>query len=90
MSIIGFDDLTWPTDDPRLTTFREPIFELAGEAARMLVDRIVSGWSEPQRRVFDAPLVLRRSAGPCLHESNGRVDQSRRQLAASLLGIETL
>jgi len=90
VSIVGFDDLTWPTDDPRLTTYREPIYELAAEAARMLVDRIVSGWSEPQRRVLDAPLILRRSAGPCLRESNNRVDQSRRQLAASLLGIESL
>jgi DNA-binding LacI/PurR family transcriptional regulator len=90
VSIIGFDDLTWPTDDPQLTTFREPIVELAREAARMLVDRIVSGWSEPQRRVFDAPLVLRRSAGPRLDKTNDYVDRSRRQLAASLLGIETL
>jgi DNA-binding LacI/PurR family transcriptional regulator len=90
VSIVGFDDLTWPTDDPQLTTFREPIDELAREAARMLVDRIVSGPSQPQRRVLDAPLVLRRSAGPRLAASNDRADQTRRQLASSLLGIESL
>lgn len=89
VSIIGFDDVTWPTDDPKLTTFREPTFELGAVAARMLLERIIGGRQTPERRVLDAPLVLRRSAGPHHEQSNDRVFQSRRQLASSLLSLET-
>lgn len=63
ISVIGFDDVTWPQEEPFLTTFREPCREMAATAAEMLVERIVNGWRPPEKREFEATLVLRRSAG---------------------------
>jgi GntR family transcriptional regulator of arabinose operon len=65
VSLIGFDNTSWPTDDPFLTTFAEPDEELGAEAAAMLSDRLVGGWAPPEKREIEAPLILRRSAGPC-------------------------
>ena len=65
VSVIGFDDLTWAPDHPYLTTFREPARELGAAAVEMLQERLVSGWRPPERREVEAPLVLRRSVGPC-------------------------
>lgn len=64
ISVIGFDDVSWPSDEPFLTTFREPCHEMGAAAAEMLVERIVTGWRPPERRVLDSPLILRRTAGP--------------------------
>jgi LacI family transcriptional regulator len=63
VSVIGFDDVSWPQEEPFLTTFREPCREMAAAAAEMLIERIVRGWRPPEKREFEAPLVLRRSAG---------------------------
>ena len=64
VSLIGFDDVTWPTGREFLTTYREPNFELGVEAARMLIERIVHGWRPPEKRELECPFLLRRSAGP--------------------------
>jgi len=64
VSVIGFDDTTWPEGRQFLTTFREACYEMGVVAAEMLVERIVSGPMPTEKRKFDAPLVLRRSAGP--------------------------
>jgi len=64
VSVIGFDDVTWPEGRAMLTTFREPCRALGALAADMLVERIVEGRRPPERRVVEAPLVVRRSAGP--------------------------
>ena len=64
VSVIGFDDITWPQDEPFLTTFREPCYEMGAVAAEMLSERIVGGWRPPEKRELEAPLILRRSAGP--------------------------
>ena len=66
VSVIGFDDISWPQEEPFLTTFHEPCQELGAVAAEMLVDRIVNGWRPPEKCEMEAPLVLRRSAGPLL------------------------
>jgi len=66
ISLIGFDDLTWPEKEPFLTTYREPCHELGAVAAEMLVERIVSGWRPPEKRKLEAPLIMRRTAAPRL------------------------
>lgn len=67
ISVIGFDDVSWgrPEED-FLTTFREPCTEMGSVAVDMLLDRIQNGWQPPKQRLLDAPLVLRRSVGPCI------------------------
>jgi len=69
VSVIGFDDVSWPSERPILTTFREPCREMGGVAAEMLVERIVTGWKAPERRVLEAPFVLRRSVGPYIESA---------------------
>ena len=64
VSLIGFDDVTWPEGRDFLTTFREPNYELGVVAAEMLIDRIVHGWRPPEKREIECPFILRRSAGP--------------------------
>ena len=64
ISMIGFDDFSWPMDDPFLTTFREPAYEMCKVAAEILVERLVSGWRPPEQREIEAPLIIRRSVGP--------------------------
>lgn len=64
VSVIGFDDTTWPDGRKFLTTFREPCYEMGAVAAEMLAERIVSGWRPPEKRKLETPFLLRRSAGP--------------------------
>jgi len=64
ISVIGFDDQTWPAGRSFLTTFREPDRELAALAAEMIFDRMVSGSQPPRQLEVPAPLLLRRSVGP--------------------------
>jgi len=63
VSVIGFDDASWPVEQPFLTTFRMPSAEMGAGAAEMLVERIVGGWRPPERREMEAPLVVRQSVG---------------------------
>jgi DNA-binding LacI/PurR family transcriptional regulator len=64
VSVIGFDDLSWPSAAPTLTTFREPCHEMGAIAAQMLIDRLIDGWKPLEKREVEAPFILRRSAGP--------------------------
>jgi len=64
VSVIGFDDVSWPLETPFLTTVREPTLVLGSTAAEMLIERIISGWRPAEKVEIEAPLVLRRSAGP--------------------------
>jgi len=83
VSVIGFDDVSWPQPAPFLTTFREPTYDLGAVAAEMLVDRLVSGWRPVERREVEAPLVLRRSIGPC----PGHRDAPQARDCAALLQV---
>jgi biotin operon repressor len=65
VSVIGFDDVSWRQDAPYLTTFREPCFELGATAAEMLAERIINGHRTVEKREIEAPLIIRRSVGPC-------------------------
>ena len=64
LSLIAFDNCSWPVDDPFLTTFDAPCYGLGATAADMLSERLEDGWRPPEQRVLDAPLILRRSVGP--------------------------
>lgn len=65
VSLIGFDDVSWPESANLLTTFAEPSREMGALAAEMLVERLISGWKPIERREVGASLILRSSVGPC-------------------------
>jgi len=69
VSVVGFDDISWPESRGFLTTFAEPLHRTGAEAAEMLVERIVSCRRDVEQRWFDAPLVLRSSAGPARRDT---------------------
>lgn len=66
LSIVGFDDIPmagW--DSFSLTTVRQPLGDMARQAARVLIDRIEDAVdSEPTRIVFPTHLVQRTTTGP--------------------------
>ncbi len=67
VSVVGFDDISSAsTNDPALTTVRQPLYEMGKTAASVLLQRIRSGNAPVQpESVFVAPcLVKRRSTGP--------------------------
>lgn len=73
LSVTGYDDLSWPLERPMLTTFREPCLELGRKAVDLLVERLGGTRRESVRLAIEAPLILRRSAGPVpLEEDNRR------------------
>jgi DNA-binding LacI/PurR family transcriptional regulator len=69
ISVIGFDNVSWGEGQNFLTTFAEPCYEMGRLAVEMLFDRLYNGWRPPERRVLEAPLVLRRSVGPVPREA---------------------
>jgi DNA-binding LacI/PurR family transcriptional regulator len=73
VSVIGFDDTTWPEGREFLTTFREPCYEMGAGATDMLIERIVAGWEPPEKKIFEAQFILRRSAGPLVEAQAQRV-----------------
>jgi LacI family transcriptional regulator len=66
LAIVGFDDIPmagW--DSFSLTTVRQPLVDMAREAARILIDRIEApDDSEPNRIVFTTNLIQRSTTGP--------------------------
>ena len=65
VSLIGFDDTTWPEGRQHLTTFREDCYEIGAVATEMLVDRISNPDAPIEKRKLESALLLRRTAGPC-------------------------
>jgi len=63
LSVIGYDDMTWPEGRDFLTTFREPWTDLGARAAELLLKRMASPRVH-EKVALDAVFVLRRSAGP--------------------------
>jgi len=72
ISVIGFDDTTWPEGRDFLTTYREACYEMGAAAADMLIDRITTGWKPPEKQKFEAPFVLRQTVGPCPRQGGSR------------------
>ena len=66
LSIIGYDDLAMSGWDRfSLTTIRQPLAEMARDAAQLILQRILrpEGTAEPERRVHPVTLVQRGSTG---------------------------
>lgn len=64
ISVVGFDDaeisrLVWP----RLTTVRQPVFEMASSATDMLINQL-EGKKAMKDRMHDHRLLVRASSGP--------------------------
>lgn len=64
VSVIGYDNHSWPESENFLTTFHEPCREMGRQAAHMLADRVIYGLKPPEKRMVEAPFMLRKSAGP--------------------------
>ncbi len=63
VAVVGFDDSDAALAcDPRLTTVRQPVEEMAGEMARLLLHRINSPGEPVQSAIFRPTLVVRQSA----------------------------
>ena len=66
VSIVGFDDIpmaSWGAFS--LTTVRQPLTDMARDAARILIDRVEGREErEPQRLEFPTHLVQRSTTGP--------------------------
>lgn len=64
VAIVGYDDLGVPErTSPPLTTLRNPIGDMAAQAARLLIDQLGSaGAAMPSRVIFRAAVVRRGSA----------------------------
>ncbi|SPC39353.1 ribose utilization transcriptional repressor RbsR [Latilactobacillus fuchuensis] len=62
LSIVGYDNVDWcEYVRPKLTTVRQPIFELGQEAARLLLDRIADPKKAIQQRILAVDLIKRDS-----------------------------
>ncbi|MER6036015.1 LacI family DNA-binding transcriptional regulator [Streptomyces sp. NPDC001835] len=65
VSVIGFDDAEWATlVRPRLSVVSQPVQELGGLAADILVRRINGSTARPRRHTLRAAYVSRESTGP--------------------------
>lgn len=65
LSLVGYDDITWPGEGRRLlTTFPEPTADLGRRAVMMLVSWVKTG-QMPSDAVICPELVIRKSTAPC-------------------------
>lgn len=66
VAVTGFDDIPMAAlSAPGVTTVRQPVAQLAAEAARLLAQRLSGGDAGPQRAIRLAPeLVVRESSAP--------------------------
>lgn len=81
VSLIGFDDVSWPQSAGFLTTFAEPSAEMGAAAAEMMMERLISGWKPVEKREIGASLILRSSVAPCL-DNNGQGRRRHLKLVA--------
>jgi DNA-binding LacI/PurR family transcriptional regulator len=67
VSVVGYDSYPWQdVFHPRLTTVRQPAYQIGQRAAQLLIDRITGKkLGPPERIVLSASLVVRESSGPC-------------------------
>ncbi|ROS31697.1 LacI family DNA-binding transcriptional regulator [Cellulomonas sp. PhB150] len=63
VAVVGFDDSATATEaSPPLTTVRQPVEDMAGEMARLLLDRIRTPDQPPRGVMFTPSLVVRATA----------------------------
>jgi DNA-binding LacI/PurR family transcriptional regulator len=63
ISVVGFDDLEARSADPPLTTVRQPVYEMGGRAAEMLLAEL-RGDRRERECMFSPELVVRASCAP--------------------------
>jgi DNA-binding LacI/PurR family transcriptional regulator len=80
ISVIGFDDIIVAEYfNPRLTTVRQPLFEMGTTAAKLLVSRIQSPDDPyPQEVWFEPQLIVRESTTSIHHASPPRKPRGKR------------
>jgi len=62
ISVVGFDDVTMASYvAPRLTTIRQPVYEMGRRAAQMAIGALSQNNGEPRRLILDHELVVRES-----------------------------
>jgi DNA-binding LacI/PurR family transcriptional regulator len=62
ISVVGFDDSTAAIESrPQLTTIHQPVEEMAGEMARLLLARLREPGRTPRSVIFNPTLVVRES-----------------------------
>lgn len=65
ISVVGFDSTSYcDTTVPPLTAVRQPIREMAGQAATLLLQMIEGQTPASSSLLYDCPLDVRRSTGP--------------------------
>lgn len=70
IAIVTCDDHPWiEAFSPQLTTVNFPKYELGSEAARVLIERLVSPDRRPERLELKSSLCIRESCGHTLHEA---------------------
>ncbi len=69
IAIVGFDDLpSAAVSDPPLTTVRQPIRRLGGQAVEILHDLLANGPYPPRQVIMTTQLVIRDSCGSNLRD----------------------
>ena len=65
LSVVGFDSTPFcDTTRPRLTSIKQPIFEMSFDATQMLLNLILNGPQESRSRVYPCGFDVRESTAP--------------------------
>jgi LacI family transcriptional regulator len=65
MSVVGFDDISHASlVYPKLTTVRQPLYEMGETAAKLLLEWLQKGELPPQHIQLETQLVIRDSCCP--------------------------
>lgn len=71
IALVGFDDFEWAAVmRPRLTTVRQPTYEIGQRAAQVLFDRLEQRDVAPQVIRLQPQLIVRESSGAALQSSS--------------------
>ena len=70
VALVGFDDFAWAAVmHPRLTTVRQPTYEIGQQAAQLLFERLEKRDAAPQVIRLQPRLIIRESSGAALQPS---------------------
>ncbi len=74
VSVVGFDDIHLASyTSPKLTTVRQPIYDMGRAAAKLLIDARRKKLSlKDKNEIFDGELVVRESTGPVWRKTRGK------------------
>jgi DNA-binding LacI/PurR family transcriptional regulator len=79
IALVGFDDFEWAAVmHPRLTTVRQPTYEIGEKAAQLLFDRLEQRDALPQVVRLQPRLIIRESCGAALQSSTTPKERSGR------------